>query len=82
MPTATDNARLWEVGKRYGARAILLAEWKRGSQVTLRRLGEDLKWSTKHIEPGSIFAPKKVSALPKANQTVAVKARIRRIVGS
>jgi hypothetical protein len=80
-PTASDNARLWEVGKRYAAREILLAEWKLGSQVTLRRLRKDLSWSLANVEPSSVFAPKKVKGAAEGGEAAAVRAKVRRLVG-
>lgn len=83
MPTAKDNVRLAAVGKHYSARAILLAEWKQGTRVKLRRLGDDLQWSSDAVDPQSIFAPKRVKTpTNKGTEAVAVKSKVRRIVGS
>jgi hypothetical protein len=40
-PTPDDIRRLVKVGQRYAAKAVILAEWKKGKQPTLYRLKPD-----------------------------------------
>jgi len=51
-PTKDDIKRLREVAKRYDARDIILAVWKKGKAPSLRRL-EDSPW--KDVEPEEVF---------------------------
>lgn len=56
MPTSEDRERLRLVGKAYGAKAIVLSEWKKGSKAIFSRLVGDA-WVK--VEPDEIFSPSK-----------------------
>ena len=51
-PTPEEIERLSVVGERYGAKAVVLAEWKRGTHLQLFRLAEG-QWHT--ATAGEIF---------------------------
>jgi len=51
-PTKQDKARLLKVAKHYKARAVLLAEWKKGGKPNFFRL-EDNEWTP--VKPADIF---------------------------
>ena len=54
MPTSEDRERLRLVGKTYGAKDIVLSEWKKGSKAVFSRLVDDA-WVK--VEPAEIFPP-------------------------
>jgi len=51
-PTHDDISRIKEVAKRYDARDIILAVWKKGKAPSLRRL-DNSSW--KDVEPEEVF---------------------------
>ena len=53
-PTEEDRGRLSKVAKHHRARAVVLAEWKRGVKPNLFKL-EGTKWSSDPVLPASIF---------------------------
>jgi hypothetical protein len=55
QPTIEDNRRLHAVARRHKARAIVLAEWKRGSRPVLYELRHG-RWDRDNpIVPGQFF---------------------------
>lgn len=52
LPTIEDAIRLTRVGKRYGAKYIVLAEWDKGKSLTFKCL-KNHKW--KNADPREIF---------------------------
>jgi len=68
-PSSEERERLRSVAETYGARMILLSEWKQGSKAVLRRLEHD-EWS-EAIDPAEVFGPRRklkqiASAAPNA----------------
>jgi hypothetical protein len=53
-PTKKDRARLSRVAEYHRARAVLLAEWKRGEKLDLFTL-EGTEWSSVPVPPAAIF---------------------------
>jgi hypothetical protein len=53
-PTADDVKRLRIVGARYDAKAVILAEWKKGKEAVLYRLGGDDQWAILE-DPAELF---------------------------
>ena len=55
-PTAEDRERLRVVQERYGAREVLLSEWREGSRACFYRLSDD-EWQLL-ANPEEVFSPK------------------------
>jgi len=53
-PTKEDRARLSRVAEYHRARAVVLAEWKRGEKLDLFKL-EGTEWSSASVPPAAIF---------------------------
>jgi len=53
-PTEEDKARLSKVAEYHRARAIVLAEWRRGEKLDLFKL-EGTDWSPAPVPPADIF---------------------------
>jgi hypothetical protein len=53
-PTEEDRVRLSKVAKHHRARAVVLAEWKRGEKLDLFKL-EGTEWSTAPVLAADIF---------------------------
>ena len=57
-PSSEDIARLRAVARRYRARAVLLAEWKKGKQPASRSCAceapSDRAWDP--VDPGEVLA--------------------------
>jgi len=76
-PSAEERERLRSVAKIYGAKTILLSEWKKGSKAVLCRLDGD-EWSSA-IDPAEVFGPrskpgKKPRTKPEKNGKVMASA--------
>ena len=57
-PNADDIRRLRAVGKRYGAKHVILAEWVKGSHQNFYRLNQNASNSRsawKQVDPGVVF---------------------------
>jgi len=53
-PTDEDRARLSRVAKYHRARAVVLAEWRRGEKLDLFKL-EGTEWSSAPVQAAAIF---------------------------
>lgn len=53
LPTMEDKQRLARVARYHRAKAVVLAEWKRGRKLSLRKLVGS-EW--KPVDPGEVFA--------------------------
>jgi hypothetical protein len=56
-PSAEERVRLRAVGAQYGARTILLSEWRKGFKAVFRRLDGD-EWSDA-IDPALVFGKRR-----------------------
>ena len=52
-PSAEDKKRLLSVSDYYGAKHVVLAEWKKGKSPIFKTLSKDLKWEL--VDPADIF---------------------------